>query len=515
MPLLSQKVVVLAKIESQENVDALPVASTDAILVSNVSPTVETQELERNTYRKSLSTQASVIGRKTAQITFDKELKGSGVDGVAPEIGKLLRACGMSETYVPNTVAATISDAEAGAGNTGTATFSKVTAPLDKKNSKYVVYCAEGGNSSSAQFVILPPDDDGVFPSGDDSVLQSLEFSASSTDSTASFTFAGNLASKTLTLDDTTYENNTTVTVTVGGVKFTYQITEDSAVSASALASALASVIAEDRRFTGTSATNGVINIVFAGNAAPFLITSEITLGDSGAVVQGSATGNFAAGDKFTFALRAPGYHYTPVSSGFESLTIYCYLDGLLHKMTGCRGTVSFSGEAGNYGTASFTFMGQYHPVVDAEMPEGAVYELTAPHQIELAGLVLDSYRYACAQSFSIDLGMTNVVRDCMNGSDGYDGIVTTARSVTGSVNPEAVLEADFNVWERFANGEIGKFYVCVGVDTNNKVEFISNSVQYNSVAYGDRNNIRTYDVGMKFVGASGDGDDELEIVFS
>lgn len=514
MPLLSQKVVVLAKIETKENVDANPIASQDAILVSNVSPTVETQELERNTYRKSLSTQASVIGRKTAQITFDKELKGSGVAGVAPEIGKLLRACGMSETLVADTAAATISDAVAGADNTGTATFTKTTAPIDKKNATYVVYCAEGGNSSTAQFVVLPPDNDGVFPGGDDTVLQSLEFSAEATMDSPSIEFAGNLANKTVTFGATSYDANTEITLTVGGVKFTYVVGE-TAETAAAVASAFASLLAADPRFTGTSATTSVVSIVFAGNAAPFAIGSAITLGESGAVVTGSATGSFAAGDKFTFRLRSPGYHYEPVSTGFESLTIYCYLDGLLHKMTGCRGTVSFSGEAGNYGTASFTFMGQYHPVEDAPMPEGAIYEETAPHQIELAGLMLDSYRYACAQSFSIDMGITNVVRDCMNGLDGYDGIITTARSVTGSVNPEAVLEADFNVWERFANGEIGKFYVCVGVDSYNKVEFISNSVQYNSVAYGDRNNIRTYDVGMKFVGNTGDGDDELEIVFS
>ena len=513
MPLLSQKVVVLAKIESQENVDAAPVASEDAILVSNVSPTVETQELERNTYRKSLSKQASVIGRKTAQITFDKELKGSGDLTKAPEIGKLLRACGMSETYIPATAEATMTITPA-AGNTGTATFTKTTAAVDNCNAKYRIYCMEGGNSSTAQFVLLPPDDDGIFPGGDDTVLQGTEFSATSTASDATITFEGNLANKTITFSDTTYEAGSTITVVVGGVKFEYTIGSDDAAAAS-VASAVAGLIAADSRFTGTAASTNTVNIAFAGAAAPFAIGGAHTLGKSGAVVTGSATGSFAAGDTFLVALRAAGWHYEPVSSGFESLTIYCYLDGLLHKMTGCRGTVSFSGEAGNYGTASFTFMGQYHPVVDMPMPDGAVYEETAPHQIELAGLTLDGYRYACAQSFSIDLGMTNVVRDCMNGLDGYDGIITTDRSVTGSVNPEAVLEADFNVWERFASGETGKFYVCVGVDSANRVEFISNSVQYNSVAYGDRNNIRIYDVGMKFVGNTGDGDDELEIVFS
>lgn len=514
MPLLSQKVVVLAKIESQENVDAAPIASQDAILVSNVAPTVETQELERNTYRKSLSKQASVIGRKTAQITFDKELKGSGDITKAPEIGKLLRACGMAETYIPATAAATISDAIAGAGNTGTATFAKTTAATDNTNAQYTVYCAEGGNSSSAQFVLLPPDDDGIFPGGDDTVLQSLVFAAKSTDTNANFTVAGSLASKTISFPDSTYAAESKITVTVGGVDFVYTV-GGSTESGSTVASAVAALVAADSRFTGTSASTTTVNITLAGAAAPFALAGAHTLGKSGAVVTATASGTYAAGDKWTFKLRSAGYHYEPVSSGFESLTIYCYLDGLLHKMTGCRGTVSFSGEAGNYGTASFTFMGQYHPVEDAPMPEGAVYEETAPHQIELAGLTLDSYRYACAQSFSIDLGMTNVVRDCMNGLDGYDGIITTDRSVTGSVNPEAVLEEDYNVWERFANGELGKFYVCVGVDTANRVEFISNSVQYNSVAYGDRNNIRTYDIGMKFVGNTGDGDDELEIVFS
>lgn len=514
MPLLSQKVVVLAKIESQENVDAAPVASEDAILVSNVSPTVETQELERNTYRKSLSKQASVIGRKTAQITFDKELKGSGDITKAPEIGKLLRACGMAETYIPATAAATISDAVAGEDNTGTATFTKDTAATDNTNAKYTIYCAEGGNSSTAQFVVLPPDDDGIFPGGDDTVLQSVEFSATSTDTSAAFTVAGNLASKTIQFTSPTYAAESVITTVVGGVPFKYTVGEEAETGAT-VASAIAALIAADSRFTGTAATTSTINIVLVGNAAPFALGSNITLGGSGAVVSATASGNYTAGDKWTFQLRSAGWHYEPVSSGFESLTIYCYLDGLLHRMTGCRGTVSFSGEAGNYGTASFTFMGQYHPVEDVPMPDGAVYETTAPHQIELAGLTLDSYRYACAQSFSIDLGMTNVVRDCMNGLDGYDGIITTDRSVTGSVNPEAVLEEDYNVWERFAKGELGKFYVCVGVDTANRVEFISNSVQYNSVAYGDRNNIRTYDIGMKFVGNTGDGDDELEIVFS
>jgi hypothetical protein len=46
---------------------------------------------------------ASVPGKRSANITCQVEAKGSGTAGTAPEWGKLLRACGFSETIVPAT----------------------------------------------------------------------------------------------------------------------------------------------------------------------------------------------------------------------------------------------------------------------------------------------------------------------------------------------------------------------------------------------------------------------------
>jgi len=64
--------------------------------------------------------------------------------------------------------------------------------------------------------------------------------------------------------------------------------------------------------------------------------------------------GGFAEG-----LLTAPArVEYTPVSSGFESVTIYYYLDGVLRKLLGARGDFSYKLGIGNRPVMSFKFLG-------------------------------------------------------------------------------------------------------------------------------------------------------------
>lgn len=49
---------------------------------------------------------------------------------------------------------------------------------------------------------------------------------------------------------------------------------------------------------------------------------------------------------------------YNPVSSSFESLTIYYHLDGVVYKALGCRGTVEFKLGLGERPLMAFTFTG-------------------------------------------------------------------------------------------------------------------------------------------------------------
>lgn len=99
-PLLTQRAVVLSKIETTYNTDSVPVAANDAMLVNDPDFTVDPNVLERNFSRMSLSMLPHTMGRKLAGMKFGLELKGSGDVTIAPRIGRHLRACGYAETQI-------------------------------------------------------------------------------------------------------------------------------------------------------------------------------------------------------------------------------------------------------------------------------------------------------------------------------------------------------------------------------------------------------------------------------
>jgi len=102
--MLVHREVVLAKTESNYNVDAVPTDSANAILVENISmKSANVRMIERQAVRQSLAPLKQVYGGQLVELTFDVELKGSGTAGTAPELGVLLRACGMSELVSAST----------------------------------------------------------------------------------------------------------------------------------------------------------------------------------------------------------------------------------------------------------------------------------------------------------------------------------------------------------------------------------------------------------------------------
>lgn len=102
--MLTRRKVLLAKIESTYNVDPSPVEGSDAILVEDLTwSSAGLKMSERPAARPSLGALKQVYGGRLLQVNFTAEAKGSGAAGTPPEIGPLLRACGMSETIVVST----------------------------------------------------------------------------------------------------------------------------------------------------------------------------------------------------------------------------------------------------------------------------------------------------------------------------------------------------------------------------------------------------------------------------
>ena len=120
MPLRARNAVVLAKVEGTAGVDSSPVAGTDAILVENPTIRFNPNIVQTNEVTGSLDGRGAIVGGMTAEIGFDVYMKGAAAPGTSgPEWGKLLLACGWSET---KTAAAVGAPTVATAGTASTVT---------------------------------------------------------------------------------------------------------------------------------------------------------------------------------------------------------------------------------------------------------------------------------------------------------------------------------------------------------------------------------------------------------
>lgn len=387
--MLTQKTLLLAKIETTAGVDALPAAATDAILVAEPTFSIEPVVLERNNARNDFSQYASSIGRKLSKISFSLQAAPSNTVDIAPKWATLLEGCSFGKstvTPVAKTIAATPTGAVR-AVTTGIMTFTTTA----------------NHNMSVGDPV----------------------------------TIAG--------VTDTTFNGDFTILSTPTATTFTVQ-----------------------HPTLTTSATSGA----------------------------GTAT--------------APdGVAYKPITDSAKTLTLYLYLDGLLHKLTGAMGTVSGSGEAGNFLKMNFEFTGNWNDPTQVAMPT-PTYEDIVPPQIENAAFTFNGDQSLVVQSFSFDMANSVVPRSDVNSSNGFKGVRITGRNPTGGFNPEA--EPTHTFWTQLINSTQSPLSMQVGGVEGRRIYITAPKVQISNVAYGDRDGLRTYDLSMAF--RRNAGNDEISFLF-
>ncbi len=203
---------------------------------------------------------------------------------------------------------------------------------------------------------------------------------------------------------------------------------------------------------------------------------------------------------------------YVPVSSSHESVTLYFYEDGTLLKLTGGRGNVSFSMEAGQPVYATFTITGHASTMTDVSLVTPAFDATIAPPFLS-AAFAAHSYS-AVISSLSIDAGNQVAMPPSANAADGYGEIRLTGRDFGGSFDPEKVVVATHNPVAIFKAGTAASIAAGpIGATQYNKFTLTMPAAYYAEVGPGDRDGIATYAIGYKAVGSS--GDDDLSIVFS
>lgn len=100
--MLTNRDVILAKIEGTYNTDPVPVEATDAILVEEPSWAFEgLRMVDRPSVSATIDTRQRIYAGALKTVSFDMEMKGAGAayaTTTRPEIDVLLRACGFSST---------------------------------------------------------------------------------------------------------------------------------------------------------------------------------------------------------------------------------------------------------------------------------------------------------------------------------------------------------------------------------------------------------------------------------
>ena len=202
---------------------------------------------------------------------------------------------------------------------------------------------------------------------------------------------------------------------------------------------------------------------------------------------------------------------YAPVSSGFESVTIYRYYDGKLHKYTGCIGNMTLSQDTGDFHVLTFNLFGHFVSETDVALVT-PVYDTAQPIAAINGTFTFDSYN-AIINNLAFDMGNTIAEAVDYNGSDGFGTIRITDRNVTGSFDPEDVLVATYDFWTEFVGSTTAAMSTAALGTAGNQIALSFPALKITNVSPGDRDGILTRTI--EFAAVESAGDDQVSIAFT
>lgn len=198
---------------------------------------------------------------------------------------------------------------------------------------------------------------------------------------------------------------------------------------------------------------------------------------------------------------------YTPVSTGFESLSMYFHLDGVLHRMLGARGDVAMELNAKSVPIFKFKFMGLFVPVTDTALPAAVYTGFIKPLAVNKANTLYSLHAVSTPMT-KLALGLKNDVK--YRNLVGYEGVDVIDRAPSGDVEFEAGLMASKN-WFNVARDVVTDVLtVTHGTVAGNTVFVSAPKAQVTSPSYSETDGVSMISTGLKFMPNL--GNDELLI---
>jgi len=289
--------------------------------------------------------------------------------------------------------------------------------------------------------------------------------------------------------------------------------TTGSAVTGTAQAGAAGSITLA----AGASSTNDYYNGMVisltggTGSGSKGIITDYV--GSTKVATVQKSTAAFTPDNTSTYSIGA-NVGYKPVSSSFESATIYFNNDGVLHKATGCRGTFNLNCEVGQLPVVNFTMTGIYNAPTDTAAPAITYSDQATPLIFKADNTVAVNvlgYTSACLQSVSLDIANEIIYRELVGCTK---QVLITNRAPAGEVMIEAPTIAAKDYFTMANDDTTGLLCFQHGNTGGNIVTMVAPIVDISNPSYSDQDGIQMLTVPYVAIPSS-TGNDEVVLTFA
>ncbi len=192
-------------------------------------------------------------------------------------------------------------------------------------------------------------------------------------------------------------------------------------------------------------------------------------------------------------------YGPTSDASLIASLTQYLFMDGLLYKILGARGSVKIAGQAGGAWKASWDFTGMFAAKIDAGVP-ACTYQSVRP-PIWTGGAMLLDRKPVNVAALNVDTGIELANPENPAAAEGFDPAVIVGRKMTGSIDPLAALVASRDALADFRAGAQRIVHARVGSVPGNSFGVVVPAAQYTGFTPGERSGMMTEELPFACVG--------------
>lgn len=469
---ITRKQQLLAKLETTEGGGA-SFSASDAIQVFDpgISDAVDT--LDRVPAGPTLSRDFTPIGRKTREITFTSDLRGSGVAATAPPWGDLLAACGYKKNDNSADVVVSSLTMTSDAGTPGVQLGEVVQ---QTSANRAVVVGIKDSSGNPKAFGGL---------NGDVIILATIEGTMADADTTGESSVFDALA--------------TTFTWALSTTHHAYMPTSEKLITLSVASWVTAAPVAGDTMTVHDS----------SGDLVGSVQVDSISGTDLDVVLLWGAV---AQTDELGDTVNDGTIDAAPVMSRTPSLAFRHNLDGRNRLLLGARGTFSCEGEVGAPMSFSFTFTGDVGTDADAApITTTGLGTVRAPRLLGAVCAYGEGANVRTLQTKSINFDNAGTVAPNLdaNSAGGATGANITDRDSTLTVqvdNTNSTMD-----WEALRDaGTVVRAAFQLGTVGGNVVSVVLPNCQVTDVSIADAEGVSAMDVTLRPRRLLESGDDEV-----